>query len=337
MVKLKDIAQRAGVSVTTVSRVLNRDPTLSVSEETRRNVLSIAAQTSYITQRKRRLTGRRVGIVLLYGEQNEINDPYYLTIRVTVKQELVKRGFAAEELFGGFKSDVKYRRFDGIIVIGSFNEWSSEYDKIIAGLESTIVFVDFKPAFTSYDYILPDFYQSMEHALSRAIGQGYQNFGYIGSSEKRHPNNYHNRDIREVIFQQLLENRGLYRPENIFLTHLSDETSFIEYGYRRIKEIAQDREMPDLFFAENDSIAIGLLNALQELKFSIPDRVGIIGCNDNPNSAFLTPPLSTININNSYMGELAVETLQRRMEEGLKIPLGFNVPTNFVNRDTLKK
>ena len=87
-VTLRDIAKRAGVSLATVSRVLNDDPQLAVSDETRKKILTIAEELSY-TKRRRRDTAARHKIVIVqwYPELQELTDLYYLNIRINVEKE----------------------------------------------------------------------------------------------------------------------------------------------------------------------------------------------------------------------------------------------------------
>ncbi|EBR9859481.1 transcriptional regulator EbgR, partial [Salmonella enterica subsp. enterica serovar Chester] len=88
MATLKDIARQAGVSLATVSRVLNDDPTLSVKEETKLRILEIAEKLEYtVSAQRRHTTGKRQAqrlhflAVYSYPKTAEINDPYYLSIR----------------------------------------------------------------------------------------------------------------------------------------------------------------------------------------------------------------------------------------------------------------
>ena len=81
-VTLKDIADRAGVSLATVSRVLNNDPQLSVGEETRRKILTIAEELSYTKKHRRSAaTGHKIAVIQWYSPARELDDLYYMNIR----------------------------------------------------------------------------------------------------------------------------------------------------------------------------------------------------------------------------------------------------------------
>ena len=95
MATLKDIAIEAGVSLATVSRVLNDDPTLNVKEETKHRILEIAEKLEYKTSSARKLqTGavnqHHILAIYSYRQELEINDPYYLAIRHGIETQCEK-------------------------------------------------------------------------------------------------------------------------------------------------------------------------------------------------------------------------------------------------------
>ncbi|MED4987112.1 LacI family DNA-binding transcriptional regulator, partial [Geobacillus stearothermophilus] len=102
MATLKEIAEKVGVSVATVSRVLNYDATLSVSDETRRRIFEVAQELNYKTLRERSQQAResfRFGLIHWYSERQEIDDPYYMAIRLGVEKECFDRGIELVKLF----------------------------------------------------------------------------------------------------------------------------------------------------------------------------------------------------------------------------------------------
>ena len=92
MATIRDIAERAGVSVTTVSRVLNMDPTLNVADETRISIFAIAEELDYVPRKSRKekaepsTAQKELAIVYWYNYEQEMEDPYYLSIRLAIEQ-----------------------------------------------------------------------------------------------------------------------------------------------------------------------------------------------------------------------------------------------------------
>ena len=94
MATIKEIAEIAGVSVTTVSRVLNFDDTLNVQDETKRRVFEAADRLEYqIKDKKRKKRKLKLGLLCTYSPEEELEDTYYLSIRIAVEKKLDKEGF----------------------------------------------------------------------------------------------------------------------------------------------------------------------------------------------------------------------------------------------------
>ena len=122
MATLKDIAIEAGVSLATVSRVLNDDPTLNVKEETKHRILEIAEKLEYKTSSARKLqTGavnqHHILAIYSYQQELEINDPYYLAIRHGIETQCEKLGIELTNCYehSGLP-DIK--NVTGILIVG---------------------------------------------------------------------------------------------------------------------------------------------------------------------------------------------------------------------------
>ena len=125
MATIKEIAKAAGVSISTVSRILNLDKTLNVSEETRKRVLGIAEEMNYVTikERKSKLKKYTIGIVCSFNETKELNDPYFLSIRMAIEKKCMEENIDFKSLYFSkiLSNDTyNYKDLDGIIAIGIF-------------------------------------------------------------------------------------------------------------------------------------------------------------------------------------------------------------------------
>lgn len=102
MATIRDVARRAGVSAASVSRVLKNDTTFSVSQKTRERILEAAGELGYnkcFEYSAIQGTRGTIGVMLLYGEEEEVEDKFYQIIRVNIKMELEKNGFKVKEVF----------------------------------------------------------------------------------------------------------------------------------------------------------------------------------------------------------------------------------------------
>lgn len=144
MATLKDIAAEAGVSLATVSRVLNDDPTLNVKEETKHRILEIAEKLEYKTSSaKKHLTNAVVQHHVLalysYKQEMEINDPYYLSIRHGIETQCERLGI---ELTNCYKNNQlpDLKKITGVLIV---SKPTPETLRKAAALTDNICFIDF--------------------------------------------------------------------------------------------------------------------------------------------------------------------------------------------------
>ena len=118
MATIKEIAELAGVSVTTVSRVLNFDDTLNVQDETKRRVFEAADRLEYqIKDKKRKKKKLKLGLFCSYSPEEELEDTFYLSIRIAVEKKLDKEGFKKVIVTSEDTAD-NVAKLDGIICLG---------------------------------------------------------------------------------------------------------------------------------------------------------------------------------------------------------------------------
>lgn len=332
MATIKDIAEKARVSIATVSRVLNYDPGISVADETRKRIFEIAQELNYKTLRQR--NGQtvkeryRVGLVNWYSEQEEMLDPYYMAIRLGVERECFQRQMDLVKLFTRGDSDGRDwsgESLDGIIAIGRFEK--DDLSRFPEGFEN-IVFVDSSPDDNRFDSVVIDLRKSVSEVLDYLTGLGHTAIGYIGGHNV--VNNKQVQDERELVFMERLTARGFYEPAYVF----TGENLYSEDGYKLMKSAISGEKLPTAFFIENDSMAVGALRALHEAKLRVPHDISIVGYNDIAISAFLQPPLTTVKVHMEHMGETAVELLADRLAAKREIAKKIVLPTRLQERES---
>lgn len=330
MATLKEIAEKVGVSVATVSRVLNYDPTLSVSDETRKKIFEVAQQLNYKTLRERNqhTTKERLrfGLVHWYSELQELGDPYYMAIRLGVEKECFDRQIELVKLFkqgDSYQSDW-LAGLDGIIAVGKFGPKDME---VFTTSTEQIVFVDCSPDETRFDSVVIDFRQSMIRVLDYLLSLGHEKIGYIGGKEYVDGETLI-RDERETTFYEYLYVKGLYEPNYVWTGRFTAED-----GYRLMKE-ALTTDYPTAFFVASDSMAIGALRALHEAGVRVPEDVSLVGFNDIPTAEFVQPPLTTVKVYTEFMGETAVELLVERLTTKRHLSKKVVIPTQLIVRES---
>lgn len=309
MATIKDIAEKAGVSIATVSRVLNYDPTISVADETKKRIFEVAEELSYKKKSNRKSSFPKVAIIHWYTEKEELDDLYYMSIRIGAENHCQNNNLQVIKLFYDNYEEIINEDVQGIIAVGKFSRKQANELKRVT---DNIVFVDCSPDDETYDSVVVDFEKATRKVLDHLIDKGHQSVGYIGGREFYKDQKSPIEDLREKTFKSYLTEKQMLNEKAIYVSNFS-----VNEGYKLMKQAINEhgKDLPSAFFVGNDAMAIGCLRALLEEKISVPERVNIIGVNDISVSKYVFPALSTIKIYTEMMGEAAVDLLLERLNE----------------------
>lgn len=333
MATLKDIAKKAGVSSATVSRILNGDTSINVRPETRKRVYEVAEELEYMplmkkySKRSIKTSSLRVLLVNGYSEQNEIEDPYYLSIRFGLEREAKDHGLEIVKVYrenGVFDFD-EIDSVNGIIAVG---ELLADDIRQLSKFHENIVFLDHVPEVKGYDSIVVDLYQSIKEMIQFLMKQGHKKIGYIGGRDSHAADHI---DIRESAFVEIMNQMNMLDSRHIIIGDFS-----IESGYNIVKQQVDKEHLPDAYVIANDSMAIGTLKAFAEKDVQVPKDVSIISINDIATAKFVLPPLTTIKIYSEDMGKMAVRLLIDRIESDREVAVKMLVSTKLVVRDSVQ-
>ncbi|MGL5676933.1 MAG: LacI family DNA-binding transcriptional regulator [Cellulosilyticaceae bacterium] len=330
MATIKDIANQAGVSIATVSRVLNLDTTLNVSDDTRKRIFEVSEALDYTPSksRKAKRTTYSFGIIHWYTEEEQLQDPYYLSIRIGVEKHCQKQNIPFRLLH---LNDLTTNISDihGIIAIGKFG--TSELSKIHA-LDKPTLFVDSSPNPQCYDSVLVDFESGIKEALSYLYELGHRKIAYIGGSEYVDNGSEVYSDPRETTFKNFMNALGLLE-EKWMLKDLYTPDS----AYNLMHQLLGEKDLPTAVFIASDPMAIGAYKALSEKGLRIPEDMCIIGFDDIQTARYLVPSLTTIKAYTELMGTTAVDTLIEKLENKRAICKKVLLPTFLIKRDSCCK
>lgn len=326
---LRDIASRAGVSIATVSRILNNDSTLSVNENTRQRVLSTAEELNYTKHKRTRSDQvQRVAIVQWYSLTQELDDLYYMGIRMEIERSAQQRGIQTVPIYQNDLEKIP-RNVTGIIAIGKFSDSQVQELKLVT---NNIVFVDFDSLAAGYDCLVPDFENAVHTVINEFLDEGIQDIGMLAGTEKTTDNEVVP-DLRRRYFETDLRQRGIYHPEFMFA---GDYTSMS--GYRAMKKAIEElgNKLPHAIFIANDPMAVGALKAVQEAKIDIPDRLAMISFNDTAIVKYVYPSMSAIHVGTDEMAHTAVDVMVKRLAHPASDPCKTVVGTHLIKRQTTK-
>jgi len=338
MATLKEIAERTGVSIATVSRVLNYDETLSVSPDKRKLILEVAEELDYtppsrkpgaISARKGKMPRYRVGLIHFLSVEEELEDPYYISIRIGIERKCQECGY---ELIKLYKKDDGYhveqlRNIDGLIAIGKITR--SEINTIRQNCKDIVV-VDSSPCEEEIDSVVVEVDLTMKHILDFAIDQGFRKISFFGGFEKYTEYRTYLGEKRYTAYVEYMKEKNLFDERYVYLDTMSAKS-----GYHLFMEAYKKGDRPELIVAGNDTTALGIMKAIYECGLKIPDDISLIGINDIPTAQYTFPPLTTVKLYSEFMGETAVELLRERLEYR-KIPKKVTIPSHLILRGTCR-
>ncbi len=329
MATIKDIANMVGVSIATVSRVLNYDDSLSVSDETKKRIFEAAEELDYQKKPRRKPITYKVGIVNWYTEKEELDDLYYMAIRLGVEKRLEYHQMKFTNFSIDHLHSLQTEGIQGIIAIGKFSENQAQE---LRNVTNNLVFVDSSPNDSQFDSVIVDFEKATRTILQYFLEQGHTKIGYIGGREIYKDHTSEIDDPRRMSFEQFLSEKGLYQEKYMYEGKFS-----VDDGYSLMKQAITEHPdaLPTAFFAGNDSIAVGALRALQDANIRVPDQVSLIGVNDISISKYMSPPLSTVKVYTELMGETAVDLLLEQFS-GRQISKKVSIATQLKIRQSTK-
>ncbi|GEK89543.1 LacI family DNA-binding transcriptional regulator [Alkalibacterium putridalgicola] len=328
MATLKDIANRAGVSTSTVSRVLNYDASLSVGEETKKKIFEVAEELEY--KSKKRLTKKAKGklaIVNWYSEAEELQDVYYMSIRLGAEKRAKALGYSYNRVYK--QSDfIEEADLAGILAIGKF---SHKQVKQLMRHNVPLCFVDHLPQ-EEVDSVVVNFKKAMRRNIDYLLEKGHTKIGFIGGEESFSDGTGQWVDPREKYVREYLKRKKLYKEAYFFKGAFR-----VEDGKRNMLDALETLEgdqRPTAFIAANDAIAIGCLKALYEKNVKVPEEVSIIGFNDISTAKYITPALTTVKVYTEEMGISGIDLLQERIEEDRDVTKTVIMSTKHIERES---
>ncbi|MDW7674429.1 MAG: LacI family DNA-binding transcriptional regulator [Bacillota bacterium] len=309
MTTISDVAKLAGVSRTTVSRVLNGKE--DVNEKTRERVLQVIEELKYRPSTlARSLVNQKnemIGVIL-----SDSSDPYFSRIIRGVEDIAHKFGYGVvyasmrwdpsiKSSYANFMKD----RTDGLLIIGS-TVGSEDYLREIAEESFPLVLLEYQIENLKASFITIDNQDGAYTATKHLIQQGHRRIGHVAG----HKNAQVAAD-RLAGYKQALTEYGI--PYDGSLVIYSDFTT--EGAIPATKKLLSLDKRPTAIFAANDSMAYGVIHAARELKLNVPQDLAVVGYDDIELASIIDPPLTTIHQPRYEMGSMAVWTLIQQIEQ----------------------
>ncbi len=307
---MKDVAREAGVSIATVSRVIN-DPA-GVSDKLQKRVKNVMKKLNYhpssLARSFKMQETRLIGIIIPL-----LDHPFFSRLAQVMEQELFHNNYRAiicntEE---NEARELEYiemllrQRIDGVIINSAIA--NTDYLFQLQSQNVPCVLIDRNVEQFECSKVFSDNslggYQGMKYLLDG----GHRNIRVVAPFDFAQPVQHRIRGIREALAEA-----GVDEHPDMFMT--SDDPSF-EMGIIAGKHIAGLNPRPTAVFALTDVTAVGILRGLMQAGLKVPDDVSVMGYDGIPLSGYVMPGLTTVAQPINEMGKRAVQVLLNHIEE----------------------
>lgn len=331
---MRDVAKRAGVSQSTVSRVLsNRPSSIPISQETIERVLSAVAELGYypnLTASSLRLQKSFMIAIMIA----DISNAFYHVIVRTVQDIAHHHNYDVivantDQLYENekrFCQAMMRRPVDGIIMV-PYHLTDDEIDDLLQRTGASIVALASHLHHPMVDTVASDDGQATYDAIRWLIEQkGHREIGYI-----RVPLSYPPGLRRYNAYCEAMQSAGL--TVNPAWVYEGDFT--VQSGERAMQHILSQSARPSVIVACNDLMAMGVLHTAQDRNVRVPDEIAIVGFDNIPEATLIRPNLTTIAQYPVKLGQQLAKALFERIdgtEMGLKRT--FEIPLNLIERQS---
>ena len=326
MATLKEIAQEAGVSVMTVSRVINKRYG-EVSEENIRKIQEIIDRLGYVPNYSaRNLSSKSSNIIsiLIQGTESLLNSPYNASMLNYIIQGIQDRGFNTMVHFISDYSEVTQHlqswRAQGAIFFGTFDK---DMQKIQTSNPMPLIFTDSYSNMRQVINIGIDDYKGGVLAAKHFIEKGHTAFSFVSSYIED------SKVIQQRLngFRDTLEQNGFSLPDcNII------DSCHMEECAERLCCLSVPATA---VFLDSDMHAAELISALRKKSYCIPEDYSVIGFDNLPLSSFLTPQLTSVAQNIEQKAKYTLDILFRHLEDPSLPAENVILDVNLVVRDSV--
>jgi DNA-binding LacI/PurR family transcriptional regulator len=339
-VQQREIAAAAGVSISTVSRVLNNVDNVTISHDVKERVRRAAIRLGYPVaqleppEQDEQSANKTDHLVIFINPitQNASRDPFGSDIMVGVEAECRQRSIHLSHVVlepsmtstAFVLEQIKDSDNDGFIFLGTDNRLLLEQ---VCSLHDTVVLINAEHEDLPIDTFLPDNERGARRAVEYLLQHGHRQI--LHATDLIRPTIRRRHDT----YRAVLEAAAIpYDPDLV----LNVGEVGLDTAYSSMKAfLARSHSDFTAVFAANDATAIGIVRAIQEAGLSVPQDISVIGFDDIAFAAFLQPPLTTMRIEREELGKLAVRRLLERKQEPGLTPIRVELRCRLIERQSV--
>lgn len=303
-ISIVDIAKKAGVSITTVSRVLNgKAEQFRISKKSQQKIRETARKLNYVPNQfaANLKSGKSNTIALIIPS---LSNPFFADIASEINTEVRNRGYItiigdsdeSEEIEMEELLQIQSRNIEGLVIAPCSQ--NSERIKKLYDHGLPIVCIDRYFEDLKIPYVSTDNYEGAVMATKHLIEHGHRNIACIQGARQSVPNRLRIKGYRDTMVASGIKNYSIS----------GDEFS-VQNGYKETKLLLRQKELPTAIFTLSNTIAMGCLKALKEENLRIPEDVSLITFDDHPYLDYLATPLTCITQPTSEVCKIAIKHL----------------------------
>lgn len=317
MATLREISKLTGVAASTISRVLNRDPSLSISDDKRALVIETAEKLQYVTPRRRRsqngddpISLRKpdelVSIVLIHflSSKEELSWPFYVGLRKGIEAQCEAYGVNIVRVLEKDldPASLHFARNSGVLSVGDL---APAFLDAIGHRGIPLVLVHPAAPRPDHDIAYVDVDAASVMLCEWLFSRGIKRPALFGLSRAL--------DGRLTGYRRALEQNGTFDPDYVFFEAEPDPSgrTALDELFQRFERLG--KPFPDALIVHKDQTAVDVYQALQERGMKIPGDISVVGFNDSAVASVLRPSLTTIRLDAGVIGEAAVDLLMERL------------------------
>ena len=334
MSTLKDVAELAGVSPSTVSRVVNGGTSGAASEETVARIWNAVRETGYsVNETARNLRKKNMGSsketlaidCVFARDMDSFIDPFFMVLMRIIEAEAFKHGYNLRYQYPVGDMELHSRgsteKKDAAIILGRVGR---DHLEILRDTYRHLVYVGLQDINLDVDSVICSAYDAAVKGLSYLCSLGHRRIVYLGETkDEQHYDAYI--DVMRQHSSSGCEKLVIEVPFN-------SATSFDAVD----KALEEKMDFTAVFCA-NDISSLGVYRALKKHRLSVPRDISVIGLNDMEYVRYIDPMLTSVRVPLEEIGKHAAKILIDRIENGHQLPVKLVVPSELITRDSCAK
>lgn len=331
---LKDIAGLAGVSISTVSRVVNGTATKAARPEVQDRIWSAVKELNYIPNAAAQMlktnlveTPKLRTIACVFSRAlNFQNDPFFSEISRAIETELLRMGYLMKFSVSTYEYPkqtidnlLSTEEVDGVIILGRMDKGHID---LIKTYNRNIVYVGLNKLNEQINQVICDGYEATQKALNHLRDQQITDIHYLGETKN---------EVRFESYKNFMNEQGII--ENLRKKVI--ETTFSSQGaYEALSRSLSQGVIPRGLFCGNDLTAIGALKAIKEHGLTVPQEVALISIDNVEIAQFASPMLTTVSVPMEQLGKTAAKLVVDQSIEKNQLPMTITIPSVLIIRES---